>query len=113
MAKAITPQEVKALLATDTPPILLDVRRKPTFEAAPDRIAGASWRDPSKISAWSAELPKEVSIIVYCVHGHEVSQRVEVQLIELDYNARYLEGGIEGWREAGEKLNRAHNMVFC
>jgi Fe-Mn family superoxide dismutase len=108
MAKSITPQEVKTLLATDTSaPLLLDVRRKPTFEAAPDRIAGSSWRDPSEVSAWSAGLPRSGPVIVYCVHGHEVSQSVATQLDELGYQARYLEGGIEGWREAGGQIEPA------
>lgn len=104
MAESITPQEVKALLVTDTPPILLDVRRKTTYEAAPDRITGSSWRDPSEVSAWSAALPQDVPIIIYCVHGHEVSQGVATQLDKLGYEVRYLEGGIEGWRESGEGL---------
>jgi hypothetical protein len=36
---------------------------------------------------------------VYCVHGHEVSQNAAQEL-----GARFLEGGIEAWREAGGEL---------
>lgn len=106
MAKSITPDDLKTALATnDTSPILLlDVRRKLTFEAASDRISGSSWRDPSEVSTWAAELPKDSSIVVYCVHGHEVSQGVATQLDQLGYETLYLEGGIEGWRETGGEL---------
>ena len=36
---------------------------------------------------------------MYCVHGHEVSQNAAKAL-----GARFLEGGIEAWREAGGEL---------
>lgn len=106
MTKSITPQDVKTLLAADdtSPVLLLDVRRKPTFEAAPDRIPGSNWRDPSEVSTWSAELHRGAPVVVYCVHGHQVSQGVATQLAELGHEARYLEGGIEGWREAGGEV---------
>lgn len=106
MTKSITPQDVKVALARDSvsPILLLDVRRKPAFEAAPDRISGSSWRDPSEVRAWSAELPQGVPIVVYCVHGHEVSQSIAMRLGELGYESLYLEGGIEGWREVGGEL---------
>lgn len=106
MAKSITPQDVKTALATDSasPILLLDVRRKPAFESALDRVSGSTWRDPSEVSTWAAELPKDSSIVVYCVHGHEVSQGVATQLDQLGYETLYLEGGIEGWRETGGEL---------
>lgn len=106
MAESITPQDVKTALATDSASsiLLLDVRRKPTFEAAPDRISGSSWRNPSEVSTWVAELPKSTPVVVYCVHGHEVSQGVATQLGNMGCKTLYLEGGIEGWREAGGEI---------
>lgn len=104
MAKSVTTQDLRTALAIDGAPVLLDVRRKPVFEAAPDRIMGSSWRDPSEVGAWSGTLAQGVPVVVYCVHGHEVSQGVATQLDELGYDARYLEGGIEGWREAGGEV---------
>lgn len=102
MARSITPQDVKTALATRCVSILLlDVRRKPVFKSAPDRISGSSWRDPGEVDTWGAELPHDVPILVYCVHGHEVSHGVAAQLDKLGYEALYLEGGIEGWRKAG------------
>jgi hypothetical protein len=39
--------------------------------------------------------------VVYCVHGHQVSQSAAALLRSLGVRARYLEGGIEAYRESG------------
>lgn len=41
------------------------------------------------------------AVVVYCVHGHEVSQGVCATLRAIGVDAAYLEGGVEGWRLAG------------
>jgi rhodanese-related sulfurtransferase len=47
------------------------------------------------------------AVVVYCVHGHEVSQGVAAVLQQRGIAARYLEGGIEeGWRTVGGDLDR-------
>jgi len=38
-------------------------------------------------------------VVVYCVHGHEVSQGVTRALRTAGVDAAYLEGGIAGWTE--------------
>jgi hypothetical protein len=38
-------------------------------------------------------------VVVYCVHGHEVSQGVTSALRTAGVDAAYLEGGIAGWTE--------------
>ena len=76
----------------------------PVSDSERRRGTGSSWRDPSEVSTWAAELPKNSPIVVYCVHGHEVSQGVATQLNELGYESVYLEGGIEGWREAAGEI---------
>jgi hypothetical protein len=38
---------------------------------------------------------------VYCVHGHEVSQDAAASLNAAGFDARYLQGGIAGWRAHG------------
>lgn len=57
MATSITPAEIEALLAPKSAPVLLDVRRQAAYEAAQDQIAGASWRDPSRVDSWATVLP--------------------------------------------------------
>jgi hypothetical protein len=59
-------------------------------------MKGALRRDPAQVDEWKKTLPSGASVVVYCVHGHEVSQNVAKAL-----GARFLEGGIEHWREEG------------
>jgi hypothetical protein len=72
------------------------VRKTPAFLAASDMIRGALRRDPQTVDTWGKALPG-AEAVVYCVHGHEVSQGVAKAL-----GARYLEGGIEHWD--GERM---------
>lgn len=70
-------------------------------------ISGALRRDPEAVAAWAAELPRAESVVVYCVHGHEVSQGIARALAERGIAAQYLEGGIEeGWKARGGALDR-------
>ena len=76
--------------------VVIDVRRNERWRESPYAIKGALRRDPAKVDEWKATLPKAASVVVYCVHGHEVSQNAAKAL-----GARYLEGGIEHWKEEG------------
>ncbi len=104
MSLSVSPTELSALLATDPAPLLFDVRRRAALAEDDVLIAGAAWRDPEAVERWSAELPPGATVVVYCVHGHAVSQRVNVCLLGLGFDARYLEGGIAAWKDAGGAL---------
>jgi rhodanese-related sulfurtransferase len=93
MDASITPAALRQALRSPEPPLVIDVRKRPAFVAAPDMIRGALRRDPEKLGA----LPRADDVVVYCVHGHEVSQGAAKAL-----GARYLEGGIEHWE--GERM---------
>ncbi len=80
--------------------LLLDVRRAGVFENATAMIPGARWRDPGAVSTWAAELPKDREVVVYCVYGHEVGRTTAMRLRAAGIKARYLEGGIDGWKAA-------------
>ena len=95
MDASITAAELKQSLRTSTPPLVIDVRRNARFLESPYFIKGALRRDPERLEEWKRALPN-ADIVVYCVHGHEVSQNAAKAL-----GARYLEGGIEHWREEG------------
>jgi len=70
-------------------------------------ISGALRRDPEAVAAWAAELPRAASVVVYCAHGHELSQGAARALAERGIVAQYLEGGIEeGWKARGGALDR-------
>jgi len=84
--------------------LLLDVRRTAAYEAAASVIPGSSWHDPANVAAWAGSLPAGRPVVVYCVHGHEVSQGTAAQLRAAGLNARYLRGGISAWQAAGRPL---------
>ena len=98
-ANPISALELRDQIAGRRPPIVIDVRRQPTFLASREMLGGAVRRDPEKVQAWSISLPPAASVVVYCVHGHEVSQNAAAALVKSGLNARYLEGGLEeGWK---------------
>jgi len=99
MDASITAAELRQSLAQSSPPLLIDVRRNERFRESPYVIQGALHRDPAAVDSWKSTLPAAASVVVYCVHGHAVSQGVAKAL-----GARYLEGGIEHWKEGGGEL---------
>jgi Fe-Mn family superoxide dismutase len=84
--------------------LLLDVRRAGVFDNASSMIPGARRRDPVSVAQWSAELPQDREVVVYCVYGHEVGRATALRLRAAGLNARYLRGGIDGWQSAGRPL---------
>jgi rhodanese-related sulfurtransferase len=111
MDAAIKPTALQSDLAGSRAPLVIDVRKTPTFHAAPDMIAGALRRDPANVTSWAKELPSASSVVVYCVHGHKVSQGVAEALRTAGISARYLVDGIEeGWKQVGgEVMRKASN----
>jgi Fe-Mn family superoxide dismutase len=101
MDLCLCPETVMSLLKAPQPPLVVDVRKRPAFEDAPPMLPGAVWRDPQTIEQWAVTLPSGCPIVVYCVHGHEVSRRVRDALRRRGVIAAIIEGGIEGWRAAG------------
>ena len=108
MDPCLLPETLMGLLKTPQPPIVLDVRKRPAFEADPAMLPGALWRDPQSVEQWATELPSGCSVIVYCAHGHEVSRGVRDALCRRGVMAGIIEGGIEGWRAAGGPVVAAH-----
>lgn len=100
-----TPADLHAQLASNPAPLLIDVRKNEAFAASTVTLPGALRRDPLQVEAWVATLPAAGSVLVYCVHGHEVSQGVQRVLQQQGICAQYLQGGIEAWRAAGLPLS--------
>jgi hypothetical protein len=98
MDASIKPAELRQALRSSTPPIVIDVRRNARFLESPYWLKGALRRDPERLHEWRQTLPDGPKVL-YCVHGHEVSQNAAKAL-----GARYLEGGVEHWREEGGEL---------
>lgn len=101
MDASITTAALRQAIVSDQPPLVIDVRREERFRDAADLVRGALRRDPLRVADWGRTLPAAAEIVVYCVHGHEVSQVAAAALQAAGLDARYLEGGIERWRAEG------------
>jgi rhodanese-related sulfurtransferase len=99
MDASISAAELQQSIRSNQAPLIIDVRRAERFNESSFMLKGALRRNPATVAAWAKTLPAAASVVVYCVHGHEVSQGVAKAL-----NARYLEGGLEAWREIGGGL---------
>lgn len=101
---SISVAELARDIAAGRFPYLIDARREERYAETDAVIRGAQRRRPDQVTLWATELPRDAEIVVYCVHGHEVSQGTCATLQSLGRRARYLAGGIEAWRQAGGPL---------
>jgi rhodanese-related sulfurtransferase len=85
--------------------LVLDVRREADFAASNESIPGAFWKNPEKIDAWITALPKTQDVVIYCARGGSVSNSVVDRLQAEGIKARFIEGGIEGYKAAGGKVS--------
>jgi rhodanese-related sulfurtransferase len=83
---------------------VVDVRRRPGFDASPWMISRAVWGNPENVDSWKANLDPQRPVVVYCVHGRQVSQGCAQALEQAGFSARYLEGGYEKWAAEGKPL---------
>lgn len=95
--RTIKAQDLKANLDKVN---VIDVRRKADLDADPAKLPGATWHDPEQIESWSAQLPKDKEVVLYCVRGGSVSNSVLENLRGKGVMARFIEGGIVAWKEA-------------
>jgi len=100
MSRTITPNDLKPLVEKKTVAVL-DVRRQNDYDADKVKLPGAEWKNPDQLADWSAKLPKEKEIVIYCARGGSVSNSVLDALLGKGLKARFIEGGIEGWKGAG------------
>ena len=82
-------------------PLILDVRKSAAFDAASRIISGALRLLPEDVFGNVSHLQGPRTVVVYCAHGHEVSQGAARTLHDGGVNAFYLEGGIASWEQAG------------
>jgi rhodanese-related sulfurtransferase len=102
---------LSALLVARADIAVLDVRRRPAFEADPRLIPGAVWRMPEEVAIWANALNRNQQVVVYCLHGHEVSQHVADHLRVRGFEAAWLEGGIDAWKASGGPVTDAQEGI--
>jgi|TARA_R110000744_G_scaffold104849_2_gene200635 rhodanese-related sulfurtransferase len=109
MSRTLSPQDLIVLQQQSDQILVLDIRKQHDFDIDPQIIKGANRHQPEEIDRWIEELPINQDIIIYCVHGHAVSNTVLDRLLEGGLKARYIEGGIEAWKDAGGETILAVN----
>ena len=103
MKDAVSPAELEGLLNQGADIQVLDVRRREHRIDVEHPIPGAEWQDPELIAEWSKKLGDRSEVIVFCVHGHNVSQGARDFLRKQGLRARIVEGGIEAWQAFRKK----------
>lgn len=83
---------------------LLDVRRAQALTGSGVQIASAQWQNPALWLDWKDDIAHDLPIVVYCAHGHEISQGLSATLQAMGANACHLEGGISAWQAQGQAV---------
>jgi len=90
-----------ARLGRGDAPVVFDVRRAETYAGSAHVLPTARWREHTLADDWSRSLRPDADIVVYCVHGYQVSQLAAATLREKGIQAHVLKGGFEAWRSSG------------
>ena len=94
----ITPDELAAQLASDNPPLVLDVRSRAHYESDQGQIPGSIRVLPDQIEEWAPNASQDRPIVAYCTCPDEASSgRVARHLKELGFQAAALKGGYKAW----------------
>src|SRR5512139_256503 len=95
------PKDINARLGFASLPVVIDFRRSADFAKSGELIVSAFHRPPDEVERWGKDLPSGRPVVVHCVHGREVSQRVAAALRSQGFDAVYLQDGIDGWIARG------------
>jgi len=101
---AVSPEEVKAMLAADDGVQIIDTRPRHYTTRASDIMEGAVWRDPERVDDWIGELSREKPVVTYCVYGFHIGCETAITLRKAGFDARYMAGGHYGWKAIGGKV---------
>lgn len=104
LMQSISVPELALWRSAKFPHTLIDVRRKLKRKEDGVAIADGQWLDPALWLEWKDTVPATQPVIIYCAHGHELSQGLAATLRAMGIDARYLLGGIEAWRSTGQSV---------
>lgn len=97
----VSPEQLMAKLSRARTPRLVDVRRRAAFDGADRLLPAACWRDCLKACEWAGSFDSDAALVLYCTHGHNVSQLAAAALRARGVQAQVLAGGIEAWVGGG------------
>jgi rhodanese-related sulfurtransferase len=98
-----SPEKLWSLMGTPLCPQLIDVRIDEDYDKDPRMIPTAVRRSGFESMNWGPEYCN-APVIIYCEKGLKLSQGAAAWLRHLGCNAKILEGGFVGWKEAGLPL---------
>ncbi len=81
--------------------LLVDVRKPDARTASGEMLPGAVLRDPFVLTHDDPLTGEDRPLIVFCVHGHEVSQFACALLMLHGRDVHYVRGGFAALKEAG------------
>ncbi len=98
----ITPDQLDAMMRSDTPPVIYDARPQEVRRKEPYRIKGAIALDldsPDRVD----QMLSEHEVVVYCVCPNEATAKsIARRLHAKDFcNVRPLKGGLDAWEKHG------------
>jgi membrane protein DedA with SNARE-associated domain/rhodanese-related sulfurtransferase len=98
----ITPDQLDAMMRTDTPPVIYDARPADIRRREPHRIAGAIALDldsPDRVD----QLYAEHEVVVYCVCPNEATAKNIARKLRAKgfKQVRPLKGGLDAWEKHG------------
>ncbi|TVT69952.1 MAG: sulfurtransferase [Denitromonas halophila] len=100
----ITPAELALWQRGGLAHTLIDVRRAAARQNDGTEIAGGRWQDPALWLDWKDAVLSDGLVVLYCAHGHELSQGLAAALRAMGVDARHLAGGIAAWKTSGEAV---------
>ena len=102
--RSISVSELARQLEVGKPLLLLDVRREQARAASGVQINDAMWKNPALWLDWKDGIAHDLPIVVYCAHGHEISQGLTATLVAMGADACHLDGGISEWQAQGQAV---------
>ncbi len=102
----LTVDQLRAMLDAGAMPTVVDVRSATSVRLDPRRVPGAIAIELRDIGRRAGELPKEVTVVLYCNCPNEVSAAQAARVLARAgfTDTRLLEGGLDAWAAAGERL---------
>jgi rhodanese-related sulfurtransferase len=100
----VAPDKLWSWIGAAQAPLILDVRRREIFDAAPGLVPTAVWREPESYAQWLPAITGEKPIVLVCRYGHNLSQMIAAELRARGIPAQVLEGGYQAWEGAGLPL---------
>jgi rhodanese-related sulfurtransferase len=95
--KSVSARELKGLLESSSPPVLIDVREPQEREIC---SIGGALIPLAQVTARRSEIPIDQPVIVYCRSGGRSARAIEELQLQHNYKNLYnLAGGILGWIE--------------